>query len=69
MASVAVHRINAAAALQTFYSALEEFGLPARFLSVAVFCGTSRRSRVAPGHSFHRPPARTATTPTMRSRF
>jgi hypothetical protein len=41
--------VKAADALQTFYSAVEEYGLPARFLSdnAAVFSGKSRRGRVA----------------------
>jgi transposase InsO family protein len=49
LASVAVRTVKAADALQTFYSAVEEFGLPARFLSdnAAVFSGKSRRGRVA----------------------
>ena len=49
LASVAVPTLKAADALQTFYSAVEEFGLPARFLSdnAAVFSGKSRRGRVA----------------------
>jgi len=49
LASVAVPTVKAADALQTFYSAVEEFGLPARFLSdnAAVFSGKSRRGRVA----------------------
>ena len=49
LASVAVPTVKAADAVQTFYSAVEEFGLPARFLSdnAAVFSGKSRRGRVA----------------------
>ena len=49
LASVAVRTVKAADALHTFYSALEEFGPPARFLSdnAAVFSGKSRRGRVA----------------------
>jgi transposase InsO family protein len=49
LASVAVRTVKAADALQTFYSAVEEFGPPARFLSdnAAVFSGKSRRGRVA----------------------
>ena len=49
LASVAVPTVKAADALQTFYSAAEEYGLPARFLSdnAAVFSGKSRRGRVA----------------------
>lgn len=49
LASVAVRTVKAADALQTFYSAVEEYGLPARFLSdnAAVFSGKSRRGRVA----------------------
>src|SRR5437870_13009532 len=49
LASVAVRTVKAADALQTFYSAVEEYGLPARFLSdnAAVCSGKSRRSRVA----------------------
>jgi transposase InsO family protein len=49
LASVAVRTVKAADAVQTFYSAVEEFGLPARFLSdnAAVFSGKSRRGRVA----------------------
>ena len=49
LAAVAVKTVKAADALHTFYSAVEEFGLPARFLSdnAAVFSGKSRRGRVA----------------------
>jgi len=49
LASVAVRTVKAADAVQTFYSAVEEYGLPARFLSdnAAVFSGGSRRGRVA----------------------
>ena len=49
LASVAVRTVKAADALHTFYSALEEYGPPARFLSdnAAVFSGKSRRGRVA----------------------
>jgi transposase InsO family protein len=49
LASVAVRTVKAADAVQTFYSAVEEYGLPARFLSdnAAVFSGRSRRGRVA----------------------
>jgi transposase InsO family protein len=49
LASVAVRTVKAADAVQTFYSAVEEYGLPARFLSdnAAVFSGKSRRGRVA----------------------
>src|SRR6266478_6421459 len=49
LASVAVPTVRAADAVQTFYSAVEEYGLPARFLSdnAAVFSGKSRRGRVA----------------------
>jgi len=49
LGSVAVRTVKAADALQTFYSAAEEFGLPTRFLSddAAVFSGKSRRGRVA----------------------
>jgi len=49
LASVAVPTLKAADAVQTFYSAVEEYGLPARFLSdnAAVFSGKSRRGRVA----------------------
>jgi|SRR5579864_244038 len=49
LASVAVRTVKAADALQTFYSAVEDYGLPARFLSdnAAVFSGKSRRGRVA----------------------
>jgi transposase InsO family protein len=49
LASTAVRTLKAADALQTFYSAVEEFGAPARFLSdnAAVFSGKSRRGRVA----------------------
>ena len=47
--SVAVRTVKAADAVQTLYSAVDEFGLPARFLSdnAAVFSGKSRRGRVA----------------------
>ena len=60
--------MKAADALQTFYSAAEEFGLPTRFLSdnAAVFSDKSRRGRVArrgavpradpPRHAPHRSP-------------
>ena len=49
LASVALCTVKAADAVQTFYSAVEEYGLPARFLSdnAAVFSGKSRRGRVA----------------------
>lgn len=49
LASVAVRTVKAADAVQIFYSAVEEYGLPARFLSdnAAVFSGRSRRGRVA----------------------
>src|SRR5512135_2884141 len=49
LASVATPTVKAADAVQTFYSAVEEFGPPARFLSdnAAVFSGKSRRGRVA----------------------
>jgi transposase InsO family protein len=49
LASVAVRTVKAADAVQTFYSAIEQYGLPARFLSdnAAVFSGRSRRGRVA----------------------
>lgn len=49
LASVAFPTIKAADALQTFYSAAETFGFPAKFLSdnAAVFSGKSRRGRVA----------------------
>ena len=49
LASVAVRTVKAADAVQTLYSAVEEYGLPARFLSdnAAVFSGRSRRGRVA----------------------
>jgi transposase InsO family protein len=49
LASVAVSTVKAADALHTFYSGVEEYGLPARFLSdnAAVFSGRSRRGRVA----------------------
>jgi transposase InsO family protein len=49
LASVAVRTVKAADAVQTLYSAVEQFGLPARFLSdnAAVFSGRSRRGRVA----------------------
>jgi transposase InsO family protein len=49
LASVAVRTVKAADAVQTFYSAVQEYGLPARFLSdnAAVFSGRSRRGRVA----------------------
>lgn len=49
LASVAVRTVKAADALQMFYSAVEEFGPPARFLSdnAAVFSGKSRGGRVA----------------------
>lgn len=49
LASVAFRTVKAADALQTFYSGVEEYGLPARFLSdnAAVFSGKSRRGRVA----------------------
>jgi hypothetical protein len=49
LAAVAVRTVKAADALQTFYSAVEQFGPPARFLSdnAAVFSGKSRRGRIA----------------------
>jgi len=49
LASVAVRTVKAADALQTFYSAVEEYGPPARFLSdnAAVFSGKSQCGRVA----------------------
>lgn len=49
LASVATPTVKAADAVQIFYSAVEEFGLPARLLSdnAAVFSGKSRRGRVA----------------------
>jgi transposase InsO family protein len=49
LASVAVPTLKATDAVQTFYSAVEQYGLPARFLSdnAAVFSGRSRRGRVA----------------------
>jgi transposase InsO family protein len=49
LASVALRTVKAADAVQTFYSAVEEYGLPARFLSdnAAVFSGRSRGGRVA----------------------
>ena len=49
LASVAVQTVKAADAVQTLYSAVEQYGLPARFLSdnAAVFSGRSRRGRVA----------------------
>jgi transposase InsO family protein len=49
LASVAVPTVKAADAVHMFYSAVEEFGPPARFLSdnAAVFSGRSRRGRVA----------------------
>jgi transposase InsO family protein len=49
LASVAVRTVKAADAVQTFYSAVQEYGLPARFLSdnAAVFSGRSRGGRVA----------------------
>src|SRR5712692_7342250 len=49
LASVAVRTVKAADAVDTFYSAVEQYGLPARFLSdnAAVFSGKSRRGRVA----------------------
>jgi transposase InsO family protein len=48
LASVAVRTVKAADAVHTFYAAVEEYGLPARFLSdnAAVFSGRSRRGRV-----------------------
>lgn len=49
LASVAVRTVKAADAVEMFYSALTEFGPPARFLSdnAAVFSGKSRGGRVA----------------------
>ena len=49
LASVAVRTVKAADAVQTLYSTVEQYGLPARFLSdnAAVFSGRSRRGRVA----------------------
>jgi transposase InsO family protein len=49
LASVALPTVKAADAVQAFYSAVAEYGAPARFLSdnAAVFSGRSRRGRVA----------------------
>lgn len=49
LASIAVPTVKAADAVQMFYSAVAEYGAPARFLSdnAAVFSGKSRRGRVA----------------------
>ena len=49
LASVALRTVKAADAVEAFYSALTEYGPPARFLSdnAAVFSGRSRRGRVA----------------------
>jgi transposase InsO family protein len=49
LASVALRTVKAADAVQILYSAVEQYGLPARFLSdnAAVFSGRSRRGRVA----------------------
>jgi hypothetical protein len=49
LASLAVPTVKAADAVEIFYSAVAEFGLPAGFLSdnAAVFSGKSRRGRVA----------------------
>ena len=49
LASVALPTVKAADAVQTFYSAVAEYGAPARFLSdnAAVFSGRSRHGRVA----------------------
>ena len=49
LAAVAVRTVKAADALHTFCAAVEEYGVPARFLSdnAAVFSGKSRRGRVA----------------------
>src|SRR5947209_3980195 len=49
LASIALLTVKAADAVQTFYSAVEEYGLPARFLSdnAAVFSGKSRPGRGA----------------------
>ncbi len=49
LASVALSTVKAADAVEMFYSALTEYGPPARFLSdnAAVFSGKSRRGRVA----------------------
>jgi transposase InsO family protein len=49
LASVALPTVKAADAVQAFYSAVAEYGAPARFLSdnAAVFSGKSRRGRVA----------------------
>ena len=49
LASTAFRTVKAADALQTFFSAAESFGYPAKFLSdnAAVFSGKSRRGRVA----------------------
>jgi transposase InsO family protein len=49
LATVATSTVKAADAVQTFYSAVAEYGPPARFLSdnAAVFSGKSRRGRVA----------------------
>jgi transposase InsO family protein len=49
LASVALPTVKAADAVEAFYSAVAEYGAPARFLSdnAAVFSGKSRRGRVA----------------------
>jgi transposase InsO family protein len=49
LGSLAVRTVKAADAVEIFYSAVAEFGLPAAFLSdnAAVFSGKSRRGRVA----------------------
>jgi transposase InsO family protein len=49
LASVALPTVKAAHAVEAFYSAVAEYGAPARFLSdnAAVFSGKSRRGRVA----------------------
>src|SRR5207245_10143213 len=49
LAAVALRTVKAAEALRTFYSAVAEYGPPARFLSdnASVFSGKSRRGRVA----------------------
>ncbi len=49
LASLALPTVKAADAVEMFYSAVSEYGLPARFLSdnAAVFSGRSRRGRVA----------------------
>ena len=71
LASVAIHTVRAADAVQAFYSATQQYGLPARFLSdnAAVFSGKSRRGRVALESELDRLGVETVATPAAKSPF